>query len=352
MRWLLASLLAFMIAAIVGCHKGPTAQEKKVMAQFSHSMKPQCIGRYLIDLPESFHWVNPDLTLYYGRDENFKKLEVKVVNYDATLSSFEKEVDAYARKAGSDTLLDSNKSTLISKDAKEIAGHEYHAVMLRYYDNPYALGVEHQLHLLVGHVHVVIKGSSFENVEGMSADADMTAAVEARMLKLAGEIRPVDDPEKAGPGFCLGSVVVNSNNDYENADMPFKMSGHPDVLLDVWMDNQANADQTLLQRTQMFNSVPEVTVIRSGDLMLGGIPAQEKLVKVVENRVEYHFAVESRPKEPSLAHESVNMSLTTGKQLPDARYIDSTLTQDEVVYLWDAIIKSLRPRSDAVNPNR
>jgi hypothetical protein len=348
MRWPLTALIVLLVASAAGCHRGPTAQEKKIMTQFSHSMKPQCIGRYLIDLPESFSWLNPDLTLYYERDADFKKLEVQVPNYKATEDSFVKAVDAVAENLTEEKLFTQPTKSLLIAQVRETG--LTHAVMLRYYSDSSGIGIDHQLHLLIGHTHVLIKASSYEGVS--DEKADLSSAVEARMLKLASEIRPVADPEKAGPGFCLGSVVVNSNNDYENADMPFKMSGHPDVLLDVWMDNQANADQTLLQRTQMFNSVPEVTVIRSGDLMLGGIPAQEKLVKVVENRVEYHFAVESRPKEPSLAHESVNMSLTTGKQLPDARYIDSTLTQDEVVYLWDAIIKSLRPRSDAVNPNR
>ncbi len=321
------------------------------MAQFSHSMKTRCVGRYLVDLPESFHWLNPDLTLYFGRDENFNKLEVLVPINNATEVSFEKAVGVEAAKLKAEKLFDQPTKSLLVAEVR--VQHLPHAVMLRYYSDNSGIGIDHQLHLLIGHTHVVIKGSSNEGVgevlKSVKVSKDeLSPAVEARMLKLASEIRPVADPEKAGPGFCLGAVVVNSNNDYENADMPFKMSGHPDVLLDVWMDNQANADQTLLQRTQMFNSVPEVTVIRSGDLMLGGIPAQEKLVKVVENRVEYHFAVESRPKEPSLAHESVNMSLTTGKQLPDARYVDSTLTQDEAVYLWDAILKTLRPRINAV----
>jgi hypothetical protein len=359
MRWLLASLLAFMIAAIAGCHKGPTAQEKEVMAQFSHSMKPQCIGRYLIDLPESFHWVNPDLTLYYGRDENFKKLEVKVVNYDATLSSFEKEVDAYARKVGSDTLLDSNKSTLISKDAKKIAGHEYHAVMLRYYDNPYALGVEHQLHLLVGHVHVVIKGASFENVEGMSADADKTAAVEARMLKLASEIRPVDGPEKAGPGFCLGSVVVDSNNDYDDAILYFaKNQGDRnkkvglEIISSSFKERNPNTP-SLIQRGEAFMShALAMKTLKKGKLTLGGMPAEEMLTVTDRNGKHTQlFVAETSPADPSLATPKLRFELLAGRADGGSADHSSSLTDNEAVALWDAILKTLRPRIDAVAAN-
>lgn len=314
------------------------------MAQFSHSMKPQCIGRYLIDLPESFRWLNPDLTLYYGRDADFKKLEVQVPNYKATEDSFVKAVDAVADNLREEKLFTQPTKSLLIAQVRETG--LTHAVMLRYYSDSSGIGIDHQLHLLIGHTHVLIKASSYEGVS--DEKADLSSAVEARMLKLASEIRPVDDPEKAGPGFCLGSVVVNSNNDFENVSVSFKAKGHPDVLFHVWMDNQENGEKTLLQRMKVFDLVPEVTVIRSRDLTLGGLPAQEKMLKIVENRVEYNFVVESRPKIPSFDQETVNMSLTAGNQLPDARYIDSTLTQNEAVYLWDAIIRSLRPRPDGV----
>ena len=320
------------------------------MTQLDKSMGTQCIGRNLVDLPKKFNLVNPDLTLYYGADESANKLEVRVVNYVTTPELFKKSLIKYTEDAGSDRLMGSGKSTLINSYEKDISNDDNKVFLINYYDNPYGIGIAHQLHLLVDRAHILVKASSYENVKGY--DGDLSPAVEARMVKLANEIRPVSEPVSAGPGFCLGPIVVDSDNDFENADMTFEMTRHPDVTVNIWMDNQSNAPDALHERMSAFGSMADgkhLTILRSNKLTLAGVPAQEQLAKIVEDgRTEFHFVIESRPEEPSLRQEGINMRLTTGGQLPNGRYVDSSLTEGEALALWDGIVKSFKPRPGAV----
>jgi hypothetical protein len=348
MRFARVCLLALLASVFAGCHHGPTEQEKQVMAQVNQSMKTQCIGRYLVDLPSSFYWSDPNMTLYYGRNENFKTLEVDVLDFKATPESVAKAVAAHAAKLGREINDGTGKSNLIAQVKEGNAD----GVMLSYYsDSSGTAGIKHELHVLIGTAYVLIKGSSYENVS--EAKEDLSPAVETRMLKLAANIHPVTDPEKAGPGFCLGSVVVDSDNDFESANMTFGMAKHPDIRFNVWMDNQDNAPDSLLDRMKSFDAAADgrhLTILRSRNLTFVGVPAQEKAAKIVEDRDEYHFVLESRPPSPSFAQEGVNVSLTTGNQLDNGRYISSTLTENEVVALWEAIVTSFRSRPNAVRP--
>ena len=104
MRFAQTCLLTLLAVVVAGCHRGPTEQEKQVMAQLTQSMKTQCVGRYLVDLPDSFNWLDPNITLYYGRDENFKTLDVNVLDDKATSESVVKEIAARATKISAETL--------------------------------------------------------------------------------------------------------------------------------------------------------------------------------------------------------------------------------------------------------
>ena len=316
------------------------------MVQLAGPMKTQCIGRYLVDFPKNFKLLNPDLTLYYGRGVDFGTIDISILKYNATVGVFTESLKKRETELSGITNAETGKSNLI--DSRQIKNNEF--MFTTYKNSGAAIAREHELHSLVGRVHAVVRASSYEGVS--DAVKDLSPAVEARMLKLASEIRPVSEPTAAGPGFCLETIVVDSDNDFENADMTFEMTRHPDVTVNIWMDNQSNAPDALHERMSAFGSMADgkhLTILRSNKLTLAGVPAQEQLAKIVEDgRTEFHFVIESRPEEPSLRQEGINMRLTTGGQLPNGRYVDSSLTEGEALALWDGIVKSFKPRPGAV----
>jgi hypothetical protein len=242
--------------------------------------------------------------------------------------------------------------------------HLPHAVMLRYYSDNSGIGIDHQLHLLIGHTHVVIKGSSNEGVgevlKSIKVSKDeLSPAVEARMLKLASEIRPVDDPEKAGPGFCLGSVVVDSNNDYDDAILYFaKNQGDRnkkvglEIISSSFKERNPNTP-SLIQRGEAFMShALAMKTLKKGKLTLGGMPAEEILTVTDRNGKHTQlFVAETSPADPSLATPKLHFELLAGRADGGSADHSSSLTDNEAVALWDAVLKTLRPRIDAVAAN-
>lgn len=345
-RFAQTCLLTLLAVVVAGCHRGPTEQEKQVMAQLTQSMKTQCVGRYLVDLPDSFNWLDPNITLYYGRDENFKTLDVNVLDDKATSESVVKEIAARATKISAETLDKTGKSTLLAQ-VKEGDG----GVMLRYYSDSSGVGIDHQLHLLIGHAHVLIKGSSYE---GVSEDKeDLSPAVEARMLKLATHIHPIGDPEKTGPGFCLGGVVIDSDNDYEQGTLYFgKGQGKSKMTLEVDTSSFKERDSTapdLLHRGDKFMSfVTSLKTLRKGTLTLGGMPAQEVLTTTkVDGKDAQFFVSETNAPDSSVVKHKLHFEFQAGRADGGTADAPSPLTDNEAVGLWDAIMKSVRPRPNA-----
>lgn len=265
MRLTRMCLLALLAALLAACHRAPTEQEKQVMAQLTRSMKTQCMGRYLVDLPDSFKWLHPDVTLYYGQGRDFKTLEVQVLDTKATPESFDKAVGEEAAKIRAETIFGTSTSLLLEQTGLKGGG-----IMLSYYSDLYGTGQTHHLHVLVGSTHVLVKGSSYEKVPGLTdEERDLSPAVEARMLKLAAQIHPVTDPEKAGPGFCLGGVVVDSDNDYEQGTLNFVQgTGNSRMMLEVGTSSfkeRDSSDPDLIHRDNKYLSLaPSEKSLRQG----------------------------------------------------------------------------------------
>lgn len=182
--------------------------------------------------------------------------------------------------------------------------------------------------------------------------------VAARLFKIAGQIRPYDDPHKAGPGFCLGSVVIDSNNDEETASIGFRMDQYPDLGLRIYSKALApdGSDKTLLERAAQVESQFSVDVLRKGNVALADMAAQEWLTTGSDkhDNLTLLFRVESMRADPSFVRPLISIKLKTGGQLTggpgEGKYVASSLTPREAIALWDAIVSSIRVRPNAVRP--
>ncbi|CAE6969260.1 hypothetical protein R75471_07343 [Paraburkholderia domus] len=182
--------------------------------------------------------------------------------------------------------------------------------------------------------------------------------VAARLLKIAREIRAYDTPEKAGPGYCLGPVVIDSNQDEEEGNTYMTLDRYPDFLLTTYSRGlvpDQPSDQ-LAQRVKATEGFPEIHVFRNRDATLGGMKAHEWLARRTDSNHEdialLKFVAESMRPDPALMRPYLNINLNTGGQLtrgPEAgTYVSSSLTPKEAMGLWDAMIPSIRLRPDAM----
>ncbi|MEJ2633401.1 MAG: T6SS immunity protein Tli4 family protein, partial [Acidihalobacter sp.] len=63
------------------------------------------------------------------------------------------------------------------------------------------------------------------------------------------------------------------------------------------------------------------------------------------------FVAETSPADPSLATPKLHFELLAGRADGGSADHSSSLTDNEAVALWDAVLKTLRPRIDAVAAN-
>lgn len=63
------------------------------MTELTDSMQTRCLGRYLIDLPDTIRWSpGAEASLYYGRREDFIEIDVILIDNNSTPDKFDASV--------------------------------------------------------------------------------------------------------------------------------------------------------------------------------------------------------------------------------------------------------------------
>jgi len=343
---------ALLIISLAAC--GPTSREKQMIEELTSRMKPVCIGRFVMNVPQSVA-LRGNVTLYYGLDKNFKTVEVRIEAENATPESMRTEMDARAKEIAEDKNWEAKKSMLVEYRVLDSG-----VIYLRKYKLMGSAGsTHHELHMLMGTVQIELSSDSFEGLDPHPEfPVEPVSKVQARLFRIASQIRPTDDPEKAGPGFCLGPVVIDSDNDEEQASMGFRMSRYPDFSLGIYSKalTPGSMDKPLLERASAVTDRFDFDVLRKGETSFAGMKAQEWLAKGIDDHdnLILFFRAESMRADPAFVRPLMSIKLQTGGQLVSGRnkgkYVASSLTPREAMALWDAMTQSVRVRPDAVRP--
>ena len=295
-----------------------------------------------------------NVTLFYGLDKNFKTVNARIESQDATPESMRRQMDVEAREIDEgDKHRKTKKSMLL--DYRVINDR---MIYLRKQDDLIsAKASNHELHVLVEKTQLVLEADSFEGLDaGPEFPIEPFEQVQARLFRIASQIRLTGDAEKAGPGFCLGPVVIDSDNDEEEASMGFRMSGYPDFSLGIYSKalTPASMDKPLLERASAVTDRFDFDVLRRGETWFAGMKAQEWLAKGIDahDNLILFFRAESMRADPAFVRPLMSIKLQTGGQLLSGpnkgKYVASSLTPREAVALWDAMIQSVRVRPDAM----
>ncbi|MEZ0469778.1 T6SS immunity protein Tli4 family protein [Luteimonas salinilitoris] len=358
--WLCAAIAAAL--ALAGCK--PMGMEQKTVAELTKSMRTICIGRHLIGLPETFrqNYRSSSVTLYFGHDADFETVEAQVVNDDVEPEQFASSMKQRRAEISGEINEKTQDSMLLLEE-----GVGENGVLIRYHKSDISNRSHiHELHLLVSGVQVFMKAESYNGV---------IEPVENRLKKLAASVQAVPDPKSAGAGFCLGPVVIDANNDYELAAFRFRdeSRAHRDVSLDVELNTfkQDVSEPRLIRRVETnFSGLGfSPKTLRKERAEFAGMPAEEWLGShESDGRIEHSFSIESYPASPALASPVLQLQLMTGGAVPNQpttglppygrpsrapgagqiEEVGSSLTDDEAVGVWDRIVKSVRPRPNAV----
>lgn len=300
-----------------------------------------CIGRFLIDMPAGSR-ISGAAYKY-----NFAKIERP---YATTREKFDQ--DLQEREQMLRATPHRSEPSLLQDTQRPAAGTQ----VLAFFEEPYFVeGVNIEGRKWVDGTGFLLKAE---------ADADKQSKAVARMTDRLSRLRPRADTDiPTDPGYCFGGgFIANPEWENEEARVNFRIAGHPDAHLSVWILPLAahRRDKPLLDRVggalgALGNLAASVHVLRRGDRPIG--PFQEGAVTIGPfNGQEYlvtgpnsgglraHSFVWETQGEGTLQEPSVEIQMQTGNRDDKGNPQQTRLTDEQALRIWDGIVESFRLR--------
>jgi hypothetical protein len=312
-------------------------------------MRTYCIGRYLIDLPESFVPADggSDGTLYYGLDKNFKTVDFEILRQNGDKPTFNALVLKKLNELKTTESFVATSKNMLA-DYKEI---DKHTALVKAYSSP-DMANYFDIYLYSEHEKVVVQ---YQDRLYADAPPHYLSVIENRLLDLARNTHYAPDPNKAGSGICLKSVSIDSPHDGETFDIVFLNTAYPDIHISLWISSLPAHGEGMLKRIDdqaglLAELGASYKPFRRGDITLGGRPAEEQLdeAKDEHGKLIRNFAAETLITQPSnLERPQIHIEMKMGGQVQSREYVDASLSRSDAEAWWDAIVKSIRPRPGA-----
>ncbi len=303
-----------------------------------------CVGRLLVDLPQDME-PDGDVELYYGLGRDFQTAKLEIVQLQADKPAF-------------DTVVARRLATL-TQDVQDATPSKNKLADTRRLDDRTTLILAHDEPVMHGYFLAEIlfmRGGSIGRLTRHVYDKDNPKDIEARLIDLVGRINAVDDPLRAGKGTCLGSLLIDGDQDGEDFTLSMRSSRFPDVVVGIAINSMiAQDDGGLLKRVDGKQGVLAAlgatgTTIRRGKTSISGRAAEELVTSVKEHgKVSRQFDAETLLLKPSTFEQpQIHVDMSMGGQVPNGDYVDPSWSEPAGLELWEAIVKSVRLRPGAI----
>jgi len=352
-------LLGIFIAAnLLGC--SPSEKERMTITALTHNMQSHCVGRYLIDMPQGFEQ-DMEVASQDGRflppDMDFQEAPQMTLELRATGQS-----EAQFKKAVGQVILKNSVPVQYSNDYALLEHTEEtgdNQVLIRLYSD-----IEKSHPTRKSAIHFLLEGryvvASAESYEGKFLTAEKHLQEFVRNIKTY-------DPSKPEKGYCVGPLLVQGRYSGEQMNFGFTSQQFMDLRFGLMMDTyREGSSSTLLQRANDPKNLLNIfdvgySTLRKGRRDVAGMQGQELAVRFSGDNpddgstmIEHKLMLEVDRKTPSESQPFMDIGITTGGQDPSSittgrgKYRTSSLSDAELMALWDAIINSIRLRPGAV----
>lgn len=302
-----------------------------------------CFGHASFTRPEDFrpvyqfHEGDGDATLYFGRNADFKKVEVTVVAVDVDASQFVAAIDARAGEVSSRVHDVTDGSMLLARETDE--SHDW--VVIRHYTRPSVIEAQtYELHRLVNGVHVALQTIAYD-------DAD-EGAVRSRLQSVATALATTASGNPASRALCLGALRVSAGQDYEVARMLYRGVGPTfgGVQLELEMDTLPSQEELgLVERGEanLAGLGVRPRVLRKGPRVLAGEKGSEWLGVFAADGYPLHsFYAETSTEALGKGVPRLQVELHAGEAKNDMDITASPLDDQQALELWDSIVGSFQ----------
>ena len=178
-------------------------------------------------------------------------------------------------------------------------------------------------------------------------------------------LQPRDSNSPTTPGFCVGHAIFadEGRTDNESLNIRFRFSKHLDIIIDVATNfNAGDPPESLLSRRPgtfsalgvLGATLGGIRNIRVGDRTISDHPGQEWLMKAPnEHGQKAHlFSWEAPGLHRDALHPQIRIDLQSGNFDGGLDPKPISMTDKQMLELWDRILNSLRLRPTAAAPSQ
>ncbi|WP_369308998.1 T6SS immunity protein Tli4 family protein [Providencia rettgeri] len=335
-----------------------TDKEKVVMETLFEKVKPQCIGRYVMDVPESFNnklrnkifigdFKIESQFIYPPAFKQRIELREKALR-DRTTSEENAPVlkEIIQLPNGKGVIFDRNNSGQ-DDSSRTLEAHVYteHIAFIITVD---ILDLSNPKHIYRKESY---KKAGFSEVD-MNEKPAKLAAMQSLISRLSGRLDHEIPIEK---GVCIPNGFI-VDDDSKPTERLYFLYENDDFSLSVNMEDHVTAvDDTLLNRSSEIKKsmvLNNMHTFKKGEIKPNGVPVQEWLMagqqdvyNEKENKVEsgfpyYYFLLKAN--QGTSSFDKPFLSLTLFNDNKKTTYSDA-----EMVEIWDRIVGSLRYKPNA-----
>jgi hypothetical protein len=331
------------IVAAIGTRAAQQAQDQRMVNAMMQKRTTVCVGRLLIDLPfdaeVSFSGARlggVDINVDSGY--NPEKAAATIAEREASLAG---QLNEYARpslekRAVVDAI--NFQSTLLYSDRKK-------PVTRMSNGRPVTSGEEGITIEAFG-----IKDDLFYRFKGERLSSPKYDENVLVLVKQFESLKAMSVPSE--PGFCLENGIIHDPtmpHTNETVTMFAALKGHPDIAIRLDTSVLSKLQESLLTRDAKndINTrfAANIKNLGKGSRELNGLAGEELLDRFKEgNGTTGHvFMWESFGKPSDVLAPSITLELQTGRGRPGSP-VNSSLSDEAVLQLWNAISSSLRIR--------
>lgn len=361
-------LLVGVIATLTACDKGVpemNEDEQRTVQEYTDSMAPVCVGRFVVDMPERMELAYSD----------FRVNDAKITARAMSRQMFERHISKRQRDMENMEHVDPENAPFLKNMVREED--------LVIFDRNEDAGLPDSARTIEGYrfadnvmFEIVIDAIDLSDDRFSKSRAYLTDNKAGRIQQvryLLGQLRPRkrgEIPEVPGVCFENGFLAMGAEQDIpgheawfpiEKVAMRYIDRERRDVYFNFTTDSWLQEETTLLDRVSEVRAAlredENGEVFREGEVTLNGIDqAAEALVaqssQDYSNRIRQNaFYLEANSLKGNRLSPLVTIDFVNGefaaKEDKDKRIEKASLTDAEAIGLWDAITRTFRPRPGA-----
>ena len=314
-------------------------------SELTQNMQPICVGRLILEIPTVANIDNWQYEVDFIKINSIKPPSLSQKAFEAKVSQQETKLKNSPHKTEGMRLktkkqLSADQVIFVSReDNSDTSGYTVEAL----YWHP---NIEYQF-----------KDSTTNKY------LDETTNIISKLI-MSFVAMPTMDPTKATPGFCLeNGVLASTSTDYRSEDISIKggINAYPGLEFgfSASSTNKKFDDRTLLERHESSYGLGDAMAqsmiggtkyLRKGKRTLNGQSGEELAAVIkLDGETSMHANAEFYGEPNVLDKPMIRLSLDYDPSEENTQQITKkTLTEKEFLALWDALLNSIRPRTNSL----